>query len=93
MEREYAGVPCLGCLKAHKAAGETDSLTAHKDCLDRLAREPEVAALKKMLRENNICPYGVLPPGSAMGLCQLGFPGCACMDAIMMDEDLPNAEA
>ena len=46
----------------------------------------ENAALKKMLRDNNICPYGMLPPGEPMAKCPSGFPGCGCADDVLLDE-------
>lgn len=49
------------------------------------ALEKENAVLKKMLRDNNVCPYGMLPPGEPMAKCPGGFPGCSCGDDMMLD--------
>lgn len=47
--------------------------------------ETENAALKRLLRQNNICPYGMLPPGEPMAKCPSGFPGCSCADDAVLD--------
>jgi len=51
----------------------------------RLQKENDY--LKKMLRDNSICPYGALPPGEPMAKCPSGFPGCACADDVMAEEE------
>ena len=59
--------------------------------IERLQREN--AVLKKMLRDNSICPYGCLPPGEPMAKCPVGFPGCSCGDDMMLDgleEEVPG---
>jgi hypothetical protein len=53
--------------------------------IDRLREEN--SALKKMLRDNNICPYRMLPPGEHWSKCPAGFPGCGCADDIVLEEE------
>lgn len=43
---------------------------------------PEVLAEIKAGR----CPFGMLKEGQVIGQCPAGFPGCACMDEIMVAE-------
>ena len=31
------------------------------------------------------CPFGCLKPGQNMSHCELGFPGCACADELMLN--------
>jgi hypothetical protein len=56
---------------------------AHRDQIAAL--EKENAVLKKMLRDNSICPYGQVPPGESLAKCPSGFPGCSCADDMMLD--------
>tara|TARA_Y100000310_G_scaffold317145_1_gene369669 strand:+ start:2213 stop:2485 length:273 start_codon:yes stop_codon:yes gene_type:complete len=57
-------------------------LTEH----ERLEKENQ--ALKLMLIDNGICPFGAIEPGAPMGTCPSGFPGCACADELLNDPRL-----
>ena len=61
---------CDACLKL---SNRLDALTDEKQ------------KLVAMLIKNNICPFGVQPPGKALATCPSGFPGCGCADELMLN--------
>jgi hypothetical protein len=54
----------------------------------------EVDRLVVFCWKNNLCPFGMVRPGAHVSTCVAGFPGCACMDAVVYtipDEPPPEA--
>lgn len=53
----------------------------------------EIDRLVEFCWKNNLCPFGMVDPTKAVGTCIAGFPGCACMDAVikrMPDGPIPE---